>query len=174
MKPGQILGSKLGLTIPGVLVATAIGVTGCGGGNNNATKTGQETATPSGSVVQTINVKETDFKLDPANPKVTKTGTVAFKVTNDGQTAHSLAVDGPNGETKLPKNLAPGESATLNVDMSKPGKYSFYCPVDGHKGMGMKGEITVAGGGSSSSGGGGSSGSSSSGGGGGGSSSSGY
>jgi uncharacterized cupredoxin-like copper-binding protein len=23
------------------------------------------------------------------------------------------------------------------------GKYEFYCPVDGHKQMGMKGELTV-------------------------------
>ena len=26
----------------------------------------------------------------------------------------------------------------------KPGKYEFYCPVDGHKAAGMKGTLTVS------------------------------
>jgi hypothetical protein len=69
---------------------------------------------------------------------------VALQAKNDGQVAHSLEVEGPTGESKLPSTLDPGQSGTLKVDFSKPGKYVWYCPVDGHKGMGMKGEITVA------------------------------
>jgi uncharacterized cupredoxin-like copper-binding protein len=30
----------------------------------------------------------------------------------------------------------------VTVDL-KPGTYEFYCPVDGHKAGGMKGELTV-------------------------------
>jgi uncharacterized cupredoxin-like copper-binding protein len=64
-------------------------------------------------------------------------------VTNDGQVTHNLEVEGPNGEQELPSDLAPGDSGTLTVDLSKPGTYEFYCPVDNHKQMGMEGEITV-------------------------------
>jgi uncharacterized cupredoxin-like copper-binding protein len=39
--------------------------------------------------------------------------------------------------------IEPGKSATLKVDLSTPGTYEIYCPVDGHKPGGMKGEIKV-------------------------------
>ena len=99
------------------------------------------------SVVDTVNVSETEFKLDPANPKVAKTGTVEFKATNDGKIDHALEVEGPDGEVKTP-TITPGKSAEIKVDLSKPGRYEWYCPIDGHKDQGMKGTIVVAGGGS--------------------------
>jgi uncharacterized cupredoxin-like copper-binding protein len=66
-------------------------------------------------------------------------------VKNDGATLHNLEVEGPKGEAVLPENLNPGQERTLRVDLSKPGKYEWYCPVDKHRDFGMKGEITVAG-----------------------------
>jgi uncharacterized cupredoxin-like copper-binding protein len=80
-----------------------------------------------------------------------KPGVVEFKVKNGGQTAHSLEVEGPKGEVRLPSQLQPGDSGEVKVDLSKPGKYEWYCPVDNHKGLGMKGEITVSKSGSASS-----------------------
>ena len=38
--------------------------------------------------------------------------------------------------------LKPGEARDLSVNL-KPGKYQFYCPVDGHKGKGMTLPLTV-------------------------------
>jgi uncharacterized cupredoxin-like copper-binding protein len=87
-------------------------------------------------------VSETEYKLNPSDPAV-KAGQVTFNVTNDGQVVHNLEVEGPNGEQELGSDLSPGQSGTLSVDLSKPGKYEFYCPVDNHKQMGMEGEITV-------------------------------
>jgi len=87
-------------------------------------------------------MRETDFRLDPANPTIKKAGTVRFNVENRGQSPHALEVEGPKGEAKTGQ-LSPGASTTLTVDLSKPGTYEMYCPVDDHKGMGMKGKITV-------------------------------
>ena len=42
----------------------------------------------------------------------------------------------------------PGESATLEADLSKPGSYRWYCPIGDHAEQGMDGQISVAGGGS--------------------------
>lgn len=134
-----------------VVATAALGglvIAGCGGDEDASSTTAATTGTSGDTGTQgaegssTVNVSETDFKLDPADPTV-KAGTVSFKVTNDGQVTHNLEVEGPNGEEELPSDLAPGDSGTLTVDLSKPGTYEFYCPVDNHKQMGMEGEITV-------------------------------
>jgi uncharacterized cupredoxin-like copper-binding protein len=131
------------------LVAALVGVAGCGGDDNggggtttSSTSTGE--ATQAG---QAVDVSLVDFKIKPSDPTIDEAGEVEFRVTNDGKTEHNLEVEGPNGEKELPSNLAPGESGTLKVDLSKPGKYEWYCPVGNHRDLGMKGEVTVGGGG---------------------------
>ncbi len=123
-----------------------LGVVGCGGGDDNSNNENTGSA-PAGKATETINVSETDFKLNPANPRVSKPGVVEIKATNNGQTTHSLEVEGPGEEQKLKSDLQPGDSGTITVDLSKPGRYEWYCPIDDHRGMGMKGEIVVGGGG---------------------------
>jgi uncharacterized cupredoxin-like copper-binding protein len=125
-------------------------------GGTSTTGTGTETTgtsttpVPSGAAVKTVKVRETEFALDPENPDVARAGVVSFQVTNGGKVLHALEVEGPNGEVKT-KGINPGGSATLKADLSKPGKYEWYCPIADHKDRGMKGTITVAGGGSGTS-----------------------
>jgi uncharacterized cupredoxin-like copper-binding protein len=126
-------------------------VAGCGGDESNGT-TPAGGATAQGAGAQTVNVSETDFKLDPSDPTV-QAGPVSFRVTNDGEVDHNLEVEGPEGEQELEQDIAPGESATLTVDLSQPGTYEFYCPIGGHRDAGMEGEITVSGGGGAGEGG---------------------
>jgi uncharacterized cupredoxin-like copper-binding protein len=118
---------------------------GCGGSNDTSSSTAASsttTAAQGGAGSSSVDVSETDFKLNPSDPKV-KAGQVTFNVSNDGQTVHSLEVEGPNGDQELQSDLSPGQSGVLSVDLSKPGKYEFYCPIGNHKQLGMKGEITV-------------------------------
>jgi uncharacterized cupredoxin-like copper-binding protein len=131
-----------------LIAAASFVLAACGGDDddndtseNTAASTG--TAPAGGGAAQAVDVSETDFKLDPSDPTV-KAGQVTFNVTNDGQVTHSLEVEGPNGDQELEGDLAPGQSGKLTVDLSKPGTYEFYCPIDDHKGMGMEGEITVS------------------------------
>jgi uncharacterized cupredoxin-like copper-binding protein len=135
---------RLSLTALSIAIATLGALAGCGGDDNQTASAGSTTAPDAGG--QTVNVSETEYKLDPSNPTV-QPGTVSFKATNDGSVDHNLEVEGPEGEQELEQDLAPGESGTLTVDLSKPGKYEFYCPIGGHRDAGMEGEITVAGGG---------------------------
>jgi uncharacterized cupredoxin-like copper-binding protein len=123
----------------------ALALAGCGGGSSSSSTTASTTSTTSaagGGGGSTVAVSETDFKLNPADPTV-KAGTVSFNATNDGAVTHSLEVEGPSGDQELKSALAPGQSGTLTVNLSKPGKYEFYCPIDSHKQMGMVGEVTV-------------------------------
>jgi uncharacterized cupredoxin-like copper-binding protein len=128
------------------LVIALIGVAGCGGDDNNSGD-GTTAATSTTQAAETINVSLSDFKIDPPSPRIAKPGQVAFRVKNDGGTVHTLQVEGPNGGGVLPSELNPGQTGALTVDLPKPGKYLWYCPIGRHREFGMKGEITVAGGG---------------------------
>jgi uncharacterized cupredoxin-like copper-binding protein len=138
---------RLSLAVTAVAAVAAIAAlaAGCGGSSDNSDTTA---ATPTTTTAQSgggssVKVSETDFKLNPSDPKV-KAGQVTFNVSNDGQTVHSLEVEGPNGDEELQSDLSPGQQGVLSVDLSKPGKYEFYCPIGNHKELGMKGEITVS------------------------------
>ena len=133
----------------GMLLVVALGACGESRKTSSTGTTGtetQKTKTPTGPPVATVKVSESEYRLTPANPKVRRAGVVSFVATNRGKIPHALEVEGPSGEART-KVLSPGASATLKVDLAKPGTYTWYCPVDNHKALGMKGKVTVAGGG---------------------------
>src|SRR4051812_15293391 len=70
-----------------------------------------------------------------------KAGKVTITMDNPSPVAHAIAVEG-NGVDKDGNTVNMGGKSTVTVDL-KPGTYEFYCPVDGHKAAGMKGELTV-------------------------------
>jgi plastocyanin len=130
-----VAGMKRLALLAGLVVLLA----GCGGksgGSNTA-------AAPSGSGGgQTIQVKETEYKLTPSSLMVSKPGTVTVEVTNAGQIDHALEVEG-NGVEEETETISPGSSAKLTVDLSKNGTYEVYCPIDGHRSMGMEAKLVV-------------------------------
>ena len=83
-------------------------------------------------------------------------------VQNKGQTTHALEITGPGLSNATSKDIQPGQSTKLKVTFKK-GAYDVFCPVPGHKALGMNMNISVSGatatsknsGGSSSSAGGG-------------------
>jgi plastocyanin len=93
-----------------------------------------------------VDVTETEFELDPQNPRIAKPGVVQFDVTNAGKAPHALEVEGPEGEVET-ETIQPGGKATLKANLSRAGTYTWYCPVGNHEQQGMKGKITVGGGG---------------------------
>ena len=108
-----------------------------------ATTEATETGAAPAPKTRTISVSETDFALAPKDLTVKSGTTVTFDVRNDGATTHSLEVEGPEGESELEQDLAPGDSRQPEVTFSKPGTYEWYCPVGNHKEMGMEGTVTV-------------------------------
>ena len=70
----------------------------------------------------------------------TKAGTVTITMDNPSSVPHAVEVEG-NGVEEETKTLTDGK-ASMTVDL-KPGKYEFYCPVDGHRAAGMEGTLTV-------------------------------
>ena len=84
-----------------------------------------------------IAVQESEFKIVLASKSVAH-GAIAFDVKNVGKIPHDLALQG-GSKTAL---LNAGQSATLTVTL-KPGTYTLYCTVPGHRAAGMVAKLTV-------------------------------
>jgi len=69
-------------------------------------------------------------------------GPQVFAVANAGKENHGLVIEGNGSQVKLANELARGDRSTLSVDL-KPGTYTAWCPVDGHKAKGMLTTFTV-------------------------------
>jgi len=135
------------------MILVSLAVPGCGGDDEEesadtapAETTAEERKQAKGAAVATVKIDETEFKLDPARPRVSRSGVVRFDVSNSGGVVHAFEVEGPEGEAET-KLLQPGQSARLKVDLSRAGTYTMYCPVDNHREQGMEGKVVVAGGG---------------------------
>jgi uncharacterized cupredoxin-like copper-binding protein len=112
---------------------------GCGAGGGDGAKA--PSGTKREAVVKTIQVKETEFKLQPSEITLDKPGTYVFRAVNSGDTDHALEIEGEGIEEET-EVIEPGQSAELRVTL-KAGSYELYCPVDGHAEQGMEGKLTV-------------------------------
>jgi plastocyanin len=99
-------------------------------------------AATTATAVATIDVSLVDYRLAPPSPRVARHGVIAFVATNDGQTRHALAVDGPTGEVRTVA-LRPGERTTITLRLAR-GTYRWYCPIADHERRGMVGLVRVA------------------------------
>jgi uncharacterized cupredoxin-like copper-binding protein len=129
-------------------VIAAVAFAACGGSSDDNSSDETAASTPSTTAGgggagggETVKISETEYKLTPSDVSV-KPGEVTFDVTNDGSTLHNLEVEGPGEEAKT-DDLDAGASGQVTVDLSKPGTYEMYCTIDGHRDLGMEGEITV-------------------------------
>lgn len=75
-------------------------------------------------------------------PQSLPAGKHAFSVVNAGKETHSFEIEGNGVHASLPQNLPRGNSSRVEVEL-KPGTYTVYCPVDGHKGKGMSTTLVV-------------------------------
>jgi uncharacterized cupredoxin-like copper-binding protein len=108
-------------------------------------------AGPAGASTKTVTVKavETEFHI-ALSKKSFSPGKYTFVATNKGKDTHALEITGPGLKSPATPDINPGQSAKLTVTLKK-GKYDVFCPVPGHKMLGMNVNLTVAAGGGTSS-----------------------
>ncbi|MDQ6732110.1 MAG: plastocyanin/azurin family copper-binding protein [Actinomycetota bacterium] len=68
-------------------------------------------------------------------------GQVTISMLNKSSTPHDIAITGA-GVSQVGKIVSGGGSSTVSANL-KPGKYTFFCTVPGHRAAGMLGTITV-------------------------------
>ena len=140
-----------GFTLLAALTATVVLAAGCGSSKKSTSSTSTPTTsttttktTPAGAAGgSTLEVKaDSGGALRFNKSKLTaKSGVVTIKMNNLSSLDHGIAVEG-NGVGKVGPTIGQGGTTSVSAKL-KPGTYTFYCPVDGHKDLGMKGTLTV-------------------------------
>ena len=75
-------------------------------------------------------------------PQTLTAGHQRFRIVNAGKENHNFEVTGNGVSAKLPDDLTRGDTTEIDMDL-KPGTYTVFCPVDGHRGKGMQTTVTV-------------------------------
>jgi plastocyanin len=135
--------SVLFTLFPGVALLLAA----CGGGGSGSagpTTTGAVAgAAEGGGAMHRVTATETEYRIQLSQTSL-QPGTYTFVAVNKGKVAHSLEIDGPGvSDRRLSGTIPPGGTQSLTVKLGR-GKYEIYCPVDGHKKLGMDTTIGVA------------------------------
>jgi uncharacterized cupredoxin-like copper-binding protein len=133
-----------------VSTLAVLALAGCGSSNDSSSTTSSQpaasstpTTAPAAGKVTTLELKADPggmFRFDKKT-LTARAGTVTIVMTNPSQVDHDIAIQG-NGVDKSGPVVKGGGTSKVTADL-KPGKYEFYCSVDGHKQAGMTGTLTV-------------------------------
>lgn len=126
------------MTAAVLLVAATLPLAACGSDDNG------DGATTAAAAGETIEISATEFAFDPPTIQLDQAGEYTFRLTNDGGSPHALEIEGAGIEEAATDTIGPGETAELTVEL-QDGEYEMYCPVDGHRDMGMEGTLVVGG-----------------------------
>ncbi len=139
------------------LLLAALALAACGGGDDT---TGEETAASPETTQEAESEKEAeggstgsastvDFEADPSGALAftsdsaeAKAGKVTVDFTNSSPVPHDVAIEDSSGETIAETETLAEGSASTTAEL-KPGEYTFYCSVPGHRQGGMEGTLTV-------------------------------
>jgi uncharacterized cupredoxin-like copper-binding protein len=149
MKPNRV---PLALAL-----VAALAVVGCGSSNKSSSSsstsstpaapatTGTTSTSPSGGGGAGGNLKLSAdpsgaLKFDKSSLSA-KSGKVTLTMDNPSAVPHGVSIEG-NGVDEEGKVVNQGGTSTVTGTL-KPGKYTFFCPVPGHRQAGMQGTLTV-------------------------------
>jgi plastocyanin len=124
------------LSATAVVVIAVVGIAACGdsgGGGGSGYKE------PRGPAQATLTIEGGNFFFDPADSEG-PAGVDAIKLESV-EGLHTLVFD----DDKVPGfklEASSGKSDELKVNL-KPGKYTIYCDIPGHREGGMEGTITA-------------------------------
>jgi uncharacterized cupredoxin-like copper-binding protein len=124
---------RSGFAVAALVVAVAL--TACGGGGGGGGQSNRKVAPGA----QVVKVQATSFSFTPKTITIQAAKSYAIDLSSNDIT-HNFTVDkgvgfivGTNGSG----------SAKGGLRISKPGRYTFYCNIPGHRAQGMEGTIVV-------------------------------
>jgi plastocyanin len=144
-------------TVALVLVLAALGLVACGGGSSTTSETTAETTSESNAGgsggeaegKSSGSAGTIDFEADPngglaytSDKATAKAGKVTIDFSNPQPLMHDVAIEDSSGKTIAQTSTIAEGSDSTTAEL-KPGTYTFYCTVPGHREAGMEGTLTV-------------------------------
>jgi plastocyanin len=152
------------------LLLAAFALAACGGGDDTTSDTGaagvvEEVEDKAGEAKEDVEDKAgevkdeaeggtadaatLDFEADPSgalayttDSATSKAGEVTINFTNSSPVPHDVEIEDSSGEVVAETEVLSEGSDSTTADL-KPGKYTFFCSVPGHRQGGMEGTLTV-------------------------------
>jgi plastocyanin len=125
-----------GVAVVGFALLAAVLFAACGGGGDSGPKA---YVPPKGASTETISIQAGNFYFKP-NTITAKPGIATIELTAQNG-IHDLVFDGAYPGFTLEADGGGGKQSQ-KIDL-KPGKYTFYCSITGHRAAGMVGTLTV-------------------------------
>lgn len=147
------------LTAAAAMASLGVAVAGCGSSSKSKSDTSAASSAPATSTPTTTTssgsggtsagaASTVPISADPSgalaftkSAATAKAGTVTLAMSNPASLQHGIAIEG-NGVSKIGPIVSQGATSKVTVTL-KPGTYTFYCPVPGHRQAGMQGTLTV-------------------------------
>ncbi|MGW4561484.1 cupredoxin domain-containing protein [Streptomyces sp. NPDC004561] len=136
--------TRTALGTTAVAFSAVLALAACSGGSGGGGGHASGPASPGASTAASgtrVTVTETEYALKLPRSSFTP-GTYTFVSRNAGHITHALSVDGPGVRDARTTDIPSGKEASLTVTLQK-GTYDVYCPVDGHKQLGMDQQVKV-------------------------------
>ena len=134
-----------------LLVATSLVVGACGGDDDDDSNSGSGAAAPAPakkkkaatSSASTVSLApKGDQLMFDTDQLSAKAGKLTVKFTNNSAIAHDVVVSDQANKVLGQTPVFDGGTKSFNVTL-KPGTYTYYCSVPGHRQAGMQGTLTV-------------------------------
>ena len=132
------------------LAAASVALVACGGSGSSTDTSassgggGGTTATVTkGSTVKLTANANNQLSYDQKTLNA-KSGTVSIDFDNPASLQHDVAVADSSGKVLGTSDLVAQGKVNLTLSNLKPGNYTFYCTVPGHRDAGMQGTLNVS------------------------------
>jgi plastocyanin len=142
------------LAVAFALLIASLALVACGSSSDDSSSTGAETTAEStqesggeaegksaGSAAA-VDFEAGEGLTYTSDTASAKAGKVTVNFTNPQPLTHDVAIEDSSGKTIGKTELIAEGSDSAVVDL-KPGEYTFYCTVPGHREAGMEGTLTV-------------------------------
>lgn len=143
-----------------VLAIAALALVACGSSSDNSSSTtetsaGESQAEQGGGAAKEESASAgggsstLEFEADPngelaytSTSETAEAGKVTVEFKNPQALTHDVAIEDSSGKEVGATELVADGSDTTTVDL-KPGTYTYFCTVPGHREAGMEGTLTV-------------------------------
>ena len=130
------------------IAASAFVLAACGSSDSSTSTTAASTTSADTSTAASGGAT-VSFQADPSGALqftetdvTAKAGNDTIEFDNPSSTGHDVVIEDESGGEVAKTDIITNSTASATADL-KPGTYTFYCSVPGHREAGMEGTLTV-------------------------------